>query len=71
MKQYCRYCAYMCCGDANYCEKNKKCYSEEKIKQVNKCKDFIFNESDALGTGNTYKPRKKKRKKPNLFDLMG
>ena len=56
MKQYCRYCSNMVCGDVNYCEKNRKCLSDEAIKRVNKCKDFVFNEIDAI-TFNKYKPR--------------
>lgn len=56
MKQYCRYCSNMVCGDVNYCEKYQKCLSNENIKRVNKCKDFVFNEIDAI-TFNKYKPR--------------
>lgn len=71
MNQYCRYCAYMCVGDANYCSKNKECYSDEKIKRVNHCKDFEFNSIDALNPNNEYKPREKKKEKfikLSLFD---
>lgn len=72
MAQYCRYCCNMHCGDANYCSVNKACYSDEQICHTNKCKDFQFNEIDAL-TGNIYKPRKPKQPKENdnqmLFDL--
>ena len=61
MKQYCRYCAYMVCGDWNYCEVNKVTYSDEKIKRANKCKQFELNPIDALGENpNGYKPRKQK-----------
>lgn len=68
MKQYCRYCAYMCCGDSNYCEKRKKCYEDKAIKRTNKCKYFVLNPIDALGTGKDYKPRKEKKQQPSLFD---
>lgn len=57
MKQYCRYCNNMVCGDANYCTVKKETYSDSTIKSVNKCKDFEFNEIDALGETNGYKPR--------------
>ena len=60
-KQYCVYCSYMICGDANYCEKHKKCLSDNAIKSVNKCKDFAFVELNAL-TMKTYKSREKKAK---------
>lgn len=60
MKQYCRYCSHMICGDANYCEAYHKCFTDEKIKRVNKCKKFSFNEIDAL-TFNKYNPRKNKK----------
>lgn len=61
MKQYCIYCAYMICGDANYCEKHKKCLSDNTIKALNKCKDFAFTELNAL-TFEKYKPKKEKKK---------
>lgn len=61
MKQYCRYCSYMVCGDANYCSNFKRTFSTEYIKKPNKCKRFDFNEIDALGENpNPYKPREKK-----------
>ena len=69
MKQYCRYCAHMCCGDANWCEKKEKCFSDDYIRRINNCKQFEFNEIDALDINKTYKPRKpKKVKQLNLFD---
>ena len=48
MKQYCRYCANMVCGDANYCTEKQQTYSDKQIKQLNKCKYFNFNPIDAL-----------------------
>ena len=56
MKQYCRYCYNMVVGDVNYCEAHSKCLSNETIKRINKCKDFIFNKIDAI-TFNKYKPK--------------
>ena len=68
MIQYCRYCAYMICGDANYCEKHNKCLSDNTIKSVNKCKSFTFNELDATNINHVYKPKKKnKSKQEKLF----
>jgi len=58
MKQYCRYCVHMICGDANYCEVRKKCYSTFTVKASNGCKDFEFCAIDALGENRSdYKPR--------------
>ena len=61
-KQYCRYCSWMCVGDANYCGKHHKCYSDNTITKTNKCKDFEFNEIDAIN-GNTYRARTRKENK--------
>lgn len=57
MTQYCRYCSNMVCGDANYCSVKQTTFSDAYICHTNKCKDYEFNEIDALGTGRTYKPR--------------
>ena len=60
MKQYCRYCSHMICGDANYCEVRQRCFSNFTLKCANGCKDFDFNAIDALGINrNEYKPRGK------------
>lgn len=68
MKQYCRYCSNcMDGGDIYYCaiktDPNtgiNNILSLEKLKRVNKCKDFYFCEVDVLDhTGNKcYKPRR-------------
>ena len=61
MAQYCRYCSYMVCGDANYCEIKDRCYSDEHIKHTNQCKDFELNPIDALRLNDKcYRPREKK-----------
>lgn len=57
MAQYCKYCTYMVCGDANYCSIKDELYSEKHICNTNKCKHFEFNPIDARGTGKEYKPR--------------
>lgn len=70
MKQYCRYCAFCCYGDAVYCDKHKKTMSEERAKRTNKCKDFVLNEMDVFNPEQTYKERKpKKNNEINLFDF--
>lgn len=63
MKQYCRYCTYMVCGDFNYCEIKKKFFLKSTIKSINHCKYFKFNPMDALQENkNEYKPKKKDEK---------
>lgn len=58
MIQYCRYCAYMICGDANWCGIKKRTFSDASIKSTNGCKDFKLNPIDASGENpNEYKPR--------------
>lgn len=59
MTQYCRYCSNMICGDANYCTVKKTTFSEAYICHTNKCKNFEFNEMDALDMDRKYKPREK------------
>lgn len=62
MKQYCRYCANMVCGDANYCSWLKQTLSDNQIKNLNRCKGFEFCEIDALGENlKPYKPREEKQ----------
>lgn len=59
MAKYCRYCANMVSGDANYCEVKQRTFTDEQISHTTKCKDFELNPTDSL-TGRTYKPRKPK-----------
>lgn len=49
IKQYCRYCAHCTVGDAVYCEKRKRTYSESYAKSTNNCGDFELNVIDAFG----------------------
>ena len=73
MKQYCRYCVYLTCGDSCYCYIKKKCLSYDVCKRANKCKNFELNPIDAFGENpNEYKPRATfPRKKQICFDLKG
>ena len=58
MAQYCRYCAYMVCGDANYCTEKQHTKTDKQIKQSNNCKEFLLNPIDALyENAEGYKPR--------------
>lgn len=73
MKQYCRYCAYLICGDSCYCEIKRKCLNYESCKRTNKCKHFELNPIDALGENpKEYSPRQKNEntntKKMNLLE---
>lgn len=64
MKQYCRYCSNMVCGDANYCTVKKWCLSDKYVKATNDCKHFEFNPIDALGENERgYQPRISKEPK--------
>lgn len=47
----------MYCGDSNYCDVKKRCFSDAYIKHTNRCKDFELNPLDALGMVHYYKPR--------------
>ena len=49
MTQYCRYCGYLVCGDANYCSKRERTVSDAVAKSPNRCHDFAFNPMDAFG----------------------
>lgn len=67
MKQYCRYCVWLCVNNAPYCDKKKEFRSESSCKHVNKCKDFKFANcepeyQDAFGETNGYKPRKPRKR---------
>ena len=61
MAQYCRYCTFMHCGDANWCEKKNTTFTDKQICRTNKCKFFDLNPIDALGVNlEGYSPRKQK-----------
>lgn len=65
MKQYCRYCIYLTCGDVPFCFMHETTMKESTCKKPNKCKDFVLCEAeaeyqDAFGENrNGYKPRDK------------
>ena len=61
IRQYCRYCAHCIVGDAIYCEKRKRTYSESYAKSTNNCGDFELNVIDAFGENERgYQPREPK-----------
>ena len=65
MKQYCRYCIYLCVNNVPYCDIKKKVKGESSCKRPNKCKDFVFANvepeyQDAFGETKGYKERKPK-----------
>lgn len=62
MKQYCRYCVYLCVNNVPYCDAHKEFRSKSSCIHTNKCKDFIFANvepeyQDAFGETNGYHPR--------------
>ena len=50
-KQYCRYCTHCTVGDAVYCKKRKRTYSESYAKSNINRGDFELNVVDAFGEG--------------------
>lgn len=74
MKQYCRYCVYLCVNNAPYCDAKKEFRSVSSCKHPNKCKDFILCKSepeyqDAFGETNGYRPRTPKKKSEELDQI--
>lgn len=62
MKQYCRYCCYLCTGNGIYCSKKKRTISESAAKSVNNCHSFAYNPEDAFFEKEKgYQPRKPKK----------
>ena len=70
MKQYCRYCAACCYGDAIWCSAKEKTMSESTAKSPNKCKDFVFCELDVFDLEHKYKPRKEKEEHSEQLSLF-
>ena len=62
MKQYCRYCVWLCINNCCYCDKHEKVIAESTARTTNKCKDFEFCEVDAFMETDGYKPRAPRRK---------
>lgn len=68
MKQYCRYCVYLCVNNVPYCNAKEEIRSRSSCKRPNNCKDFAFADcepeyQDAFGETNGYKPRGERHKK--------
>lgn len=61
MKQYCRYCIWLCTGNGIWCDMHEKELAESTTKTVNNCKDFSFCEADAYMETDGYKPRAPRR----------
>lgn len=71
MKQYCRYCAYLCTGNGTWCERKQKEISDNSAKTVNHCEQFLFCELDAYDITKKYKEREKRKEvvnQPSLFE---
>lgn len=57
----CRYCTHCIVGDAVYCDKRKRTYSESYAKSTNNCGDFELNVIDAFFENERgYQPREPK-----------
>lgn len=68
MKQYCRYCAYLCTGNGIWCDELKKKISEAAAKSPNRCHSFAYNPMDAFDMDKQYKPREAKKVKKTQCD---
>lgn len=44
----CRHCAFMCCGDANWCDEHDEAMSDAQISVHRNCPDWRWCELDAL-----------------------
>lgn len=68
MKQYCRYCVWLCVNNFPYCQKKCIQLSESYCKHTNDCNEFVFADvepgyQDAFGeTSRGYKPRGQRHK---------
>lgn len=70
MKQYCRYCNNLVTGNGTYCTTKNKEMSDSTAKSVNHCKEFEFNEIDAFGETNGYKPKEPKTTENSSFEQI-
>lgn len=73
MKQYCRYCVWLCVNNVPYCDAKKQVRSKSSCMYPNNCKDFRFADvepeyQDAFGETNGYRPREHK---PHHKQQMG
>lgn len=59
MKQYCRYCAHLIVGDANYCELKRLTMTDAAAKHTNNCPMFDFLSTDAFDENRVYVPRRR------------
>lgn len=62
MRQYCRYCVYMCVGDVPFCRIKQETMPDKRAKNVNNCKQFELCEVDAYDLKRRYRPRSVGRK---------
>ncbi len=62
MKQYCRWCAYLCTGNGIWCDELNKEISEAAAKSPNRCHSFAYVGIDAFGSDKEYRPQQPKKK---------
>lgn len=68
MKQYCRYCTWLCTGNGIYCQAKGEAKTEAYAKRPNKCRLFDYANvppelQDAfMENERGYRPRKQKKK---------
>lgn len=61
MKQYFRYCAWLCYGDVPYCTAKKMVKTDASIRTANLCPEFALSDLGDVETGRMYQPRKERR----------
>ncbi len=63
MRQYCRYCVYLCTRNGLWCDKRGCEIKEVTAKSPNRCHDFAFSPIDAFDENEKgYRPRTPRKK---------
>ena len=61
MKQYCRYCSWLCYGDAPYCMLKEIVKTDASIRSANLCPEFALSVLGDVKSGKMYNPREKRK----------
>ena len=59
MKQYCRYCSWLCYGDVPYCTLKELVKTDASIRTVTTCPEFALSPLGDVESGKMYHPREK------------
>ncbi len=66
MRQYCRYCANLCMGDAVYCNHKGVTMSEKSIYRPNNCKYYDYCGMNENNEPHVQREQKRKNKIDNI-----